>query len=434
MALKKDIISIFKRDIIVFFLTFLTSIFIARRLGPELLGIWTILRIVFSYSEAFGRSKVDVASVYFIGRKKFSRADILSNVNFITLISSSFMILLALIFFQSIYSWLFSQAVGSYIYQFIFLICIVPINFFYSNYLYFHIAVSNIKYYNQMILIQSLANTIFSFLFLFFSDLQLWGLLIASLVSNALAFGYGWYRVPGIVKSQGETNLRTSISMLKYGLQFYISSLLSEFQQSGSRLLSVAFVSPAYVGFLSQAHRLSLLLEKIENPINTALFPRISSSSHESATETTCKVFRISSVLIIFSTIIFYFIVKPLILFLYGPEFLPVALAVYIILPGTGFGCMSAILNSFYAGTGKAIINSYIQFLPICLQLLLAWYLLPRFGYIASPLSYSVGMFFYISIYIIYFLRNTKISPALLLVTKNDIRFIFYSLKTIFTH
>ena len=69
MSFAKKSFSILKRDILLFVLNVFTSIVIARKLGPELLGIWIIISLIPAYAEAFGRTKFDLAAVYFIGKK-----------------------------------------------------------------------------------------------------------------------------------------------------------------------------------------------------------------------------------------------------------------------------------------------------------------------------------------------------------------------------
>ena len=61
--------SVFKRDILLLVLNVLTSVVIARKLGPDLLGLWVIVSLIPSYAEAFGRTKFDLAAVYFLGKK-----------------------------------------------------------------------------------------------------------------------------------------------------------------------------------------------------------------------------------------------------------------------------------------------------------------------------------------------------------------------------
>ena len=71
MSFAQKTFSIFKRDVLLFILNVFTSIVIARKLGQELLGVWVIISLIPGYAEAFGRTKFDLAAVYFIGKKKY---------------------------------------------------------------------------------------------------------------------------------------------------------------------------------------------------------------------------------------------------------------------------------------------------------------------------------------------------------------------------
>ena len=73
MSFANKSFSVFKRDVLLFILNVFTSIVIARKLGPELLGIWVIISLFPSYAEAFGRIKFDLAAVYFIGKKNIQK-------------------------------------------------------------------------------------------------------------------------------------------------------------------------------------------------------------------------------------------------------------------------------------------------------------------------------------------------------------------------
>ena len=70
MSVSDKSLSLFNRDILVYLSKLITGALIARILGPLGFGIWIILQMIPSYSEAFGRLKFDVASVYFLGKKK----------------------------------------------------------------------------------------------------------------------------------------------------------------------------------------------------------------------------------------------------------------------------------------------------------------------------------------------------------------------------
>jgi len=70
MRFSSKVFSIFQRDLLLFITNLITGVLIARILGPSALGIFGILSMVPAYAEGFGRIKVDIAAVYFIGKKK----------------------------------------------------------------------------------------------------------------------------------------------------------------------------------------------------------------------------------------------------------------------------------------------------------------------------------------------------------------------------
>ncbi len=72
MSIANKAFSILKRDIVLFFSQLITSVIIARKLGPEMVGTWVILSMIPTYAESFGRIKFDIAAVYFLGKKKYS--------------------------------------------------------------------------------------------------------------------------------------------------------------------------------------------------------------------------------------------------------------------------------------------------------------------------------------------------------------------------
>ena len=78
MNIANKAFSVLGRDLFLLFSNLVTSIVIARTLGPEIMGIWVILNTIPSYAEMFGRTKVDLAAVYFLGKGKYQIGDISS--------------------------------------------------------------------------------------------------------------------------------------------------------------------------------------------------------------------------------------------------------------------------------------------------------------------------------------------------------------------
>ena len=69
MSFAKKSYSLFQRDVFLFLTNIITSVIIARKLGPDMRGLFAILLLIPGYAEAFGRLKFDIAAVYFLGKK-----------------------------------------------------------------------------------------------------------------------------------------------------------------------------------------------------------------------------------------------------------------------------------------------------------------------------------------------------------------------------
>mgnify|MGYP000011445763 CR=1 FL=1 len=134
MRLSLSVLKILKRDAFITVLSILTSIVLARKLGPLILGIYSILMLVQSYIETFGRTKTEVASIYFVGRKKFSPAVILKNLTFINIFSSGIIVFLCFLNFNNIYEIFFSKTELNFRLELSLLFITIPFQFFSLGY------------------------------------------------------------------------------------------------------------------------------------------------------------------------------------------------------------------------------------------------------------------------------------------------------------
>ena len=85
----KKTLSLFSAEAIIGVSNFIVALLLARNLGVENFGFWGLILLLIGYGEAFGRAKVDIASVYVLSENKYSPIQIISSVNFITVISQS---------------------------------------------------------------------------------------------------------------------------------------------------------------------------------------------------------------------------------------------------------------------------------------------------------------------------------------------------------
>lgn len=433
MGLINNTFKIFKKDLIISILNFLTSVFIARELGLQFVGIWSILLLISNYIEAFGRTKSDQALIYFIGKKKLLISDAIVNINFILVINLIIIGIFLIVKSQNIYYIFFSQIQKNYIYHYYFLLFTIPFSFLITTYNYIFQALEDYSSYNKIIILEATIKSILIFTLIIFTNLDLWSILIAYFLSPLITFIYALSRLPKNIFNIEKINLKLSIDFLKYGSQFYFNSIVAQVYSSGTTLIATTLLSPQYIGLISIGQKFGELINKAISPVQTTLYPMVSKSSVKNALNKTIKVYRIIFLISSFLTLGLALFMKPLIAILYGEEFIPVTYIYYIFVPGLILESTSLILRSYCNGIGKAIISSYISIIPMTIQLILSLFLINNFGFYGAAFSITTGKILYGILFLIWFLKVNKIKFKQIIPTEEDILFIYNFLKKRFT-
>ena len=286
-----------------------------------------------------------------------------------------------------------------------------------------------------MLVIYAWANSFTAITLLLFTSLGLWALIFSSLLSLILALLYGCKYINRKSWVPGQASRNVSFTMMRYALHFYLSGILAQLRQTGTNLIAVSYLVPSQIAFLGQGQGIGAILLKITDAINDVLYPRIGKSGSD-IIKITCKSFRISSILLLFGGLMLAILAKPLVLFLYGVAFRPSIEVIYYLLPGFVMSGTSSIFTSFFNGTGRAKLVPRILILPILIQILIAFQLIPLWGFVGAILSITIGLALYSITLIITFVYITKIPANQLIPNFFDLRelttFAFNSLKTIF--
>ena len=396
------------------------------------LGVWMIMMLVPSYAEALGRTKADVAAVYFIGRKTYPKNEILFNMNVIALASSGLFIALTLWQLDFLYHFLFHKTDTGYLLHLLVLLTQIPLQFLYLNYSYFHIAHENVAVQNRMVIIRAWVNSAIVICLLLLSDLQLWSMIISGVASFSLALVYGWWKVDRTSWDRTSWNGTLSWDMIRYGANFYLAGILGHLREQGTRTITVAFLMPGQIAFLGQAQSLSRMLQNIPNALNTILYPRLSRSNIKNAVEVSTQAFRISLILLSSGGLLLGFIAEPLITLIYGPAYKTTASVIQLILPGVVIYGTASTLESYFNGSGRAHLIPKIQILPVALQLAAAFLMVQRWGLTGAAVALSVGFAVYGFALCIVFLGISRTPVGNMLPTWVDIKILLSFLKQTF--
>tara|TARA_B110000003_G_C16643772_1_gene531185 strand:- start:1956 stop:3266 length:1311 start_codon:yes stop_codon:yes gene_type:complete len=421
-SISTNAFSIFVRDIFLTVSVLINGILIGRFLGPEYFGYWTILLLIPSYAEAFGRTKIDLAAVYFISKNNRNSNSILNTINSAGFIFSIIILVLFFLFFDIIYEGIFSNSESNLQFELALISFQFPFQVFFLNYCYYFLALEKIKIYNQMVIIKAISFTLLLLILLLYK-LSLTGVIISFTLSTIIGFLFGF-----IKSNNGFFLFRFNFNefklLFKYSLHLYVSGLLSHFSELASRTIAVFFISPVLVGFLGLGQSVSRLLNRVNDALNQILYSKVSKLELKSAQDISAKSFRTILLILILLSLVFLILVDQFIEITYGLEFKEAGLVAKIILPGVVLFGASSIFLSFFNGIGKANVIPKVQIIPLILQIIITTLLTKYFLLIGAALGYSIGLLLYSTFLILKYLNFTKKNLSELFPGKEEFIFI----------
>jgi len=407
--------SIFKRDALLFIVNLLTGVLVARMLGPLALGAWLAMSLVVSYSESLGRIKTDAAAVYLIGKKIYKREDILFNMNLISLASSVLILSIIYLLFNHIYDYIFDKQLVDYRLQFALTLGIIPLQFFYLNFTYFHIAEENYRVHNSMVFIQAITNVIFLITMLFFFSAGVWAVVLSSIFSMAAGLIFGYVAIDKLDWKRGRPSKEICWDLIKSGFNFYLGGVANQLQLTGINMFSAIYLRQDSLAFLTQGQGVGRLLQKFVDPACTVIFSRTSRSNEDVAIKNTCVAFRVSCILLFCGAVFLSIFGKAIVILLYGLEFERSATVMLILIPGLVINNLAQVLINFFYGINRANLIPRMQVVPLIIQLILGWLFIQHWGLMGIAAAMSFGLSIYGLIVVIVFLVTTK-TPALMIL------------------
>ena len=421
--------SILQRDVFIFVLSILTGALVARKLGPDLLGVWVLLSLVPSYAEAFGRLKNDVASVYILGSKQEKPQEILFFNNFVALITSLSISLALLWQLDFIDQMLFNQST-SHKHELFLLICFIPFEFLLLNYSYYFIAQENVSTYNKLNLYRALLNAILIYLFLFFYDFNILGVVLSKIIPSFIILLFAWISVDRRDWKAFSFKFNKSLAkkVLGYSKNFYFTGVITHIFELTTKTLGALFLKNSDIAFYSQGESSSKLLNKIPEALAVILYPRISSLGKEDSKEISIKSFKVTLIILTLLGFLLSLVAKKLIVFLYGSAFETSADVLLIAIPGVVIGASCLTLKPFFEGMGRANLIPAIQIPPLILQLIFGYFLIDSFGLIGAALTFSLGFLTLGISFLITFIYLNSVPISDMLPRLVDLKFIYLTI------
>jgi O-antigen/teichoic acid export membrane protein len=406
MSIAHNSSSVLKRDVFLYVTRIFTSAVIARKLGPDMLGVSTVLFLIPSFAEAFGRMKFDVAAVYFLGKQKYGIGEVVWTLNVLALVTGGLIVAVVLWQFDWLYGLLFSKSSLDARYLLYLVLLGIPLQFLWMNYSYLLLHKDDIVTYNWMVIIKALISSLVAIALLLLFDLGLWAVVGASVLGILLSLVFGLARF-GPAERKGPRLSRPLLrDLFQYASQLYGAGLVGQLQMYLSNLLVATFLAPAQVAFFSLARSFGDMIDRVPASLNTILFPRLTKiHSQEEAAGLAARAFR--SLLVVLAAVgvaaaVFVF---PAVYVVYGSEYLPLAVPFLVLLPGVLVAGTATPFMQYFMSVNRADLGITLPIAPLVVQVLLAFWLIPKLGAVGAAVAFSSGLLLSAGLNIWMFLR-----------------------------
>ena len=418
--ISKNSVITFLSQIFTFALGLITSIILARRLGPTSIGIYALIILIPKVMFKIGSLGIEVANVYFTGSKQYAIKDIVSNSLFSGILLG---LVLILSFFGISHLKIFQDFLNSnqinpfYLW---FVVLTIPFSLLFGFLINVILGNEKIITYNKINIFNNVFQLIAIIVLLLVFRQGLFGALCSYVLTITVVTLFVILLIKKISKINLSFNRRLAEDSIKYGVKAYFGNLAQFLNYRLDMFLVAVFLVPAAIGYYSIAVGMAERIWMLPGAIATVLFPRVSSLKDTEANKLTPKVVRHTFLITFFLSIIMAFFAKPLIKIFFGSTFLPSVKPLLILLPGIIALSGSKTLTADLAGRGKPQFGAYSSFASLAINIPLNLYLIPKWGISGAAFASSVAYIVATSIVIIAFIKTSKKSWSEILIIKTQ--------------
>lgn len=212
--------------------------------------------------------------------------------------------------------------------------------------------------------------------------------IIASLTLSVVTFVKVYCVAGGVVFRPDREYVEATFG---YGAQVYLGNVMSFLNYRIEIFLLGMFLPAASTGFYSVAVGMAEKLWLISQSAATVIFPMVSSEEDEVHRKAfTPLVSRTVLLVTALGAILVFALAQPLVMIAYGKEYQSTINLLRILLGGVVFLSASRILANDIAGRGQPMLNTYVGVFGLIAQVVLNLILIPRYGAVGSAWTTTI--------------------------------------------
>ncbi|RLD97373.1 MAG: hypothetical protein DRI92_05760 [Aquificota bacterium] len=313
-----------------------TSVIIARVLGPEGQGIYSLAILLPLIIVTFTNLGIGRSTIYHIGKDTNAFKDLVGAI-----LGSSFVISIASMFIGLIIVLFFSNSILPGVPQIFLLLALllIPFQLFSSQSLSgILLGIQKIKEYNLVAIIQSLFMLALAAFFLIGLNWGIAGAITANLLSLLFATLLAFFWVSRSLENRHfsfQINKNILRSLFSFGYKAHLSNVFAFLHLRIDQVMLNFFLNPMTVGFYVISVNIVEKLWLLSQAVSTVLYPKVASmKDEEQRKRLTPLVARNTLLITMLGAFVVFLLAKWLILLLYSEKYLPSVEPLQVLLIG----------------------------------------------------------------------------------------------------
>lgn len=394
----KDVTGVFSSNLFLILAGLLVSVILSRKLGPDGFGIYSAILVLPLIVVSFAQLGIRASSIYYIGRKQYEQADIVSGILLILAMTSVLGMLVTGIGFAFLDD-------DSFTNLYIFLVLMtIPFRLAMAYFGGIFIGKEQIGRSNFINWFSEFIHLVAVVIFVWLLAWNMAGALLALLIANVFITFWALYFLHKEFGLRFRFRKDIIMSLLSMGFLFALSFLIIQLNYRIDILLLQKLSTMEEVGFYSLGVSIAEKLWQLPLAIGVVLMSRtVNTGDQDAINQTTARLVRVSFVAGLIASVALYLLSPWALPAIWGEQFQSSVMVIQYILPGILFISIYRVLSSRLAGIGKPQISIYVFIPALVINILLNLWWIPLYGafgaVLATNVSYTLGTIAYIFVY-----------------------------------
>ena len=403
-----DVSWVLTSSIVVLVLHFLQKPFIARYLGPDGLGLFSMAVMLASIIELIAAFGIDGALTKYVAEYKEHQSKVSSLVSsaFFTILIIGIITSLALFVFSNTFANVFNMPSLSLLLKIYALV--FPFSLAHGIIISYFNGLREMKYYAFTRILQASLALAF-ILALLMIGLGVEGAVLGTVFAIIVTMSVAMVIMKRLVRFTFSDYKKSTKMLASFGSRLVGANMINEIYSYADILMIGYFLTSTEVGYYAVAISLSRFFWLVPRAMATVAYPAISEywakDNRQAISKLVDKATKYSACVLIFAGMSVIFFAKDIINFLFTPEFLPAVLPLTILIIGTVTSGILRSVGGIFASVGKPDLILKISAIGAVGDIVLNIALIPTYGIIGAATATTAAYVMNVII-TIYFLRK----------------------------